>query len=233
MSEYFKFENNKRDFPYYKHNPELSKTAWFVLLLMVPVSFLVYTLLSEKSEIIGSLAFCLVLLIPLMYYSKWDFSLMFYKPTKSEIKLAFLLFIGYLIYATVVGEILEVLIHTPSVVGGDSAVVNLETFSSLIFSMMAEELVKFIPFMFFMRFIFKYSHNRKLSLIISMIIVLIFFGLLHYDPATTSLISILLIQGLGSIFELYGYIKTKNILVSYLSHLLTDGVIFLLILIGV
>lgn len=40
----------------------------------------------------------------------------------------------------------------------------------------------------------------------------------------------LLLQGLESLFELYGYIKTKNLLALYLSHLLTDTMIFILIL---
>ena len=102
----------------------------------------------------------------------------------------------------------------------------------LLFSMMGEELLKFIPLMFFMRLIYKFTSNRKLSLIISTIIVLTCFGLLHYDPQTSTIISTLLIQGLGSIFEIYGYIKTKNLFVPYISHLLTDGLIFIIILLG-
>ena len=94
------------------------------------------------------------------------------------------------------------------------------------------ELVKFIPLMFLMRFVYKYTSNRKLAIVVSTAIVLIFFGLLHYDPEVTPILSVLLIQGLGSIFELYGYIKTKNIFVPYLCHLLTDGLIFFMMLIG-
>lgn len=46
------------------------------------------------------------------------------------------------------------------------------------------------------------------------------------------LIYALFIQGFGSIFEFYGYIKTKNILVPFLCHLLTDEFIILLVLLG-
>lgn len=229
MSEFFKFEDTSRDFPYYRHNPKISKGTWVVLLLAIPVSFLVYAIFAIEHEMIGSILFVLVLLIPLMYFSNWDFSLIFHKPTKSEIRLAVLLFIGYMIYAIAVGEVLD-LIGQSSTVSGDYFGVNWEMLFSLVFSMLAEELVKFIPLMFFMRLLYKFTNNRKLSIVVSTAVILIFFGLLHYDPGITPIMSVLVIQGLGSIFELYGYIKTKNLFVPYLCHLLTDGFIFLLML---
>lgn len=232
MSEFFKFEDASRDFPYYKHNPQLSKTAWIVLLLSIPISFLVYGIVGIESEMIGSFLFAAILLIPLLHYSNWDLSLIIQKPTKNEIKLAIILFISYIIYAIVVGEFLGIISQAPTATS-DYLGVSWEMLFSLIFSMLAEELVKFIPLMFFMRFIYKFTYNRKLSVIISTIIILIYFGLLHYDPAATTILSVLAIQGAGSIFELYGYLKTKNLIVSYLCHLLTDGFIFLLILMGV
>ena len=231
MSEFFKFEDTSRDFPYYKHNPKLSKTAWIVLLASIPISFLVYGVVGIESEMIGSILFALTLLVPLMYFSNWDFSLLFHKPTKGEIKLAVLLFIGYLIYAIAVGEVLEV-IGQASTATGDYLGVTWEMLFALVFSMLAEELVKFIPLMLFMRIVYKYTNNRKLAIVVSTAIVLVFFGLLHYDPEVTPLLSVLVIQGFGSIFELYGYIKTKNVFVPYLCHLLTDAIIFLMMLIG-
>ena len=231
MSEFFRFEDTTRDLPYYRHNPRISKIAWIVLLILMPVSFLTYGIVAIDSEMIGSILFVVIMLIPLMYFSNWDFSLIFHKPTRSEIKLAVLLFIGYIIYALVIGEVLEV-IGQVSAVTGDYYDVNLEMLFSLIFSMMGEELIKFIPLMLFMRLVYKYTNNRKLSIIVSALIVLVFFGLLHYDPETTPLLSVIVIQGFGSIFELYGYIKTKNLFVPYLCHLFTDGFIFLIILLG-
>ena len=231
MSEFFKFEDTSRDFPYYRHNPKLSKTAWIVLLASIPISFLVYGVVGIESEMIGSILFALILLVPLMYFSNWDFSLLFHKPTKGEIKLAVLLCIGYLIYAIAVGEVLEV-IGQASTATGDYLGVTWEMLFALVFSMLAEELVKFIPLMLFMRIVYKYTNNRKLAIVVSTAIVLVFFGLLHYDPEVTPLLSVLVIQGFGSIFELYGYIKTKNMFVPYLCHLLTDGIIFLMMLIG-
>lgn len=227
--------DEERDFPYYKHNPQISKLGWAILILLLPISFIMqyifYTITG--TDIIGSAAFCLTLLIPLLYFSKWDYTLIFKKPTRNEIILAALMFAGYMIYATIVGNGLDIMGLSGIENGTVTSYITLDATIGLIFSMMGEELIKFIPLMFFMRLIYKYSENRKLSLAISTTIVLIMFGLIHYLPPENTLISVLLLQGLGSIFEMYGYIKTKNLFVPYISHILTDAVIFILILMGI
>lgn len=110
---------------------------------------------------------------------------------------------------------------------------NIISLVSLFFSMMGEELLKFIPLMFFMRVFFKYTNKRNLSFVSSMVIVLIFFAFLHFDPSSTSIASVLLLQGVGSLVEMYGYAKTKNIFVPYMSHLFTDAFSFILIMLGI
>jgi hypothetical protein len=91
-----------RDFPYYNHNPRMSKTGWAVLLVLIPVVLIIYFILSTRSELICGAIFCFGLLIPLLYFSNWDYKLIFHKPTKNEIILAVLLFIGYMIYSLVI-----------------------------------------------------------------------------------------------------------------------------------
>ena len=110
---------------------------------------------------------------------------------------------------------------------------NIISLVSLLFSMMGEELLKFIPLMFFMRVFFKYTNKRNLSFVSSMVIVLIFFAFLHFDPSSTSIASVLLLQGVGSLVEMYGYAKTKNLFVPYMSHLFTDAFSFILIMLGI
>lgn len=60
-----------------------------------------------------------------------------------------------------------------------------------------------------------------------MIVTMIAFGTAHAGTYGT-LLQVLLIQGLGSIFDLYAYIKTKNVLVSYIAHVLFDCIPFVL-----
>ena len=178
------------------------------------------------SSIFKALLSMLVLLIPLLYFLKWDDKAIFQKPKAKDVALAVALFVGYIIYALLMGVVLE----NFGLTGGeliDPAETTLMSIPPLFFSLMSEELIKFIPFMFFMRVVYKYSNNRKLSVILSMFIVMIFFAGLHALDFKMFIFAIF-IQGFGSIFEFIGYIKTKNILISYITHLCTDVFIFLL-----
>lgn len=216
-----------RDFPYYNNNPRISKGSWLILILSVIIGYLLSAMTSLFSELLGGIVFVGVILIPLLYLSDWDYSLIFKKPTKSEIILAVMLFVGYIIYAIIVDSGLQLI----GVVSADSQPmpVTVESIVALVFSMMGEELMKFVPLMFLMRVFYKFTQNRNMSLAVAVIIVMIVFGLLHY---TGEVITVLLIQGLGTIFEMYGYIKTKNLLVPYISHLLTDLLVFITIFLG-
>ena len=225
--------DESRDFPFYRHNPRISSGGWLLLILSVPVALLVYALVGFESEIIASVLFCLVMLIPLLYFSKWDYSLMFRKPTKNEIILAILMFAGYMIYALCLGSVLDMVgFGGVEASSAEEVGVTIQSTVGLLFSMMAEELLKFIPLMFLMRLVYKFTDNLKISVAVSTAIVLLGFGLLHYAPPTNTIVSVLLLQGLGSLFEMYGYLKTKNLFVPYISHLLTDAVMFIIILVG-
>lgn len=225
--------DESRDFPFYRHNPRISSGGWLLLILSVPVALLVYALVGFESEIIASVLFCLIMLIPLLYFSKWDYSLMFRKPTKNEIILAILMFAGYMIYALCLGSVLDMVgLGGVEASSAEEVGVTIQSTVGLLFSMMAEELLKFIPLMFLMRLVYKFTDNLKISIAVSTALVLLGFGLLHYAPPTNTIVSVLLLQGLGSLFEMYGYLKTKNLFVPYISHLLTDAVMFIIILVG-
>ena len=220
--------DNDRDFPYYNEIPRMSKIGWLVLLICIPVSYFASGVISGLSnDVIGSIFFLLILLVPLLYFSNWDYSLFFQKPTRNEFILAILMALAYFAYSTVFTLLLNAN-GIPDVTKADANVVAL---ISLVFSMMAEELIKFIPLMFLLRVFFKYTSNRRLSIMASSVITLIFFGLIHLEP-TVSIISVLVVQGAGSIFHLYVYLKTKNLFVSYLSHLMTDASVLILIMFG-
>ena len=226
--DYFKFENKDLDFPVYKKNPYIPKSGWIVLIIAMIVGFLMQGL--SGNEMIDSILFCFIVLVPLLYYLKWDFKALFQKPKAKEIGLAVALFAGYLIYSYTVGSVLDYFSLTgTSTLEGVS--ITWASIPPLLFSLMGEELIKLIPFLLFLRIFYKYSNNRKLSIVAAMLLVMVFFAMLHLMDLK-SLPSVLLMQGLGSIFEFYGYIKTKNVFISYITHLLTDVFIFALIVVG-
>lgn len=226
--DYFKFENNDLDFPIYKKNPHVSKLGWIALFFASIFGFLIQGLFD--SELVGAVLFVAAILIPLLYLLKWDYKAIFQKPKSKEVALAIALFVGYIIYAALMGTALDYfsMTSTPTV---DENTITAMSLIPLLFSLMGEELIKFIPFIFFLRLFYKYSNNRKLSIIASMVLVMVFFGFLHAMDVK-SIVGVLLLQGAGSIFEFYGYIKTKNILISYITHLFTDAFIFVLIILG-
>lgn len=224
--DWFKFENKDLDFPFYKKNPHVPKWGWIVLFITVTIGFLFQ---MGESMIMGAIGLCIEI-IPILYFLKWDYKAIFQKPSAKDIGLAVGLFVGYIIYAFVVGSLLEML-SIPSPVLIDETQTTIMSIPPLIFSLMGEELIKFIPFMFFLRIFYKFSDKRKFSVIASMLLVMAFFAYLHsFDPKY--FLFAFCVQGLGSIFEFFGYIKTKNILIGYITHLCTDVFIFALIIAG-
>jgi len=69
---------------------------------------------------------------------------------------------------------------------------------------------------------FKRTGKRKMSVVAAVIITLFIFGIAHFRAYNGSLVQILLIQGAGSIFALFCYMRSKNILTSYAMHFLQD-----------
>ncbi|WP_405267089.1 hypothetical protein [Methanobrevibacter sp.] len=225
-TDWFKFEDRDYDFPFYNKNPYIPKWGWIVLFFVFFIGFF----LSISDKIHFSILGCIVFIVPVLYFLKWDYKAIFRMPSRRDFVLIVALFAGYMIYALVVGSILEQVGIVSSGTVDPESIDVMSLFAS-IFSILGEEFIKFIPFMFFLRVIYKYSNNRKLSVIISVALIMVMFASIHaYDPIM--FIFALFIQGFGSIFEFYGYIKTKNIMVPYLTHLLTDEFIFIMLLLG-
>lgn len=224
----FKFEDEGYDFPFYNKNPYIPKWRWVVLF----VAFIVGTILAVITQKLPLIILgCIVFIVPLLYFLKWDYKAIFRVPSRKDLVLIVALFVGYIVYGMVMGMILKQFgIVSPGTMGSES--VTVMTLVTSIFSLMGEEFFKFIPFIFLLRVIYKFSNNRKLSVILSVAIIMVMFACFHaYNP--TMLIFALFVQGFGSIFEFYGYIKTKNLLVPYLTHLLTDEIIFIIALLGI
>ena len=223
---WFKFEDKDIDFPFYKKNPYIPKWGWIVLFIAFFFGF--FLTLTERVHV--AILCCIVFIVPVLYFLKWDYKAIFRMPSRKDIALAIALFIGYIIYALVMSTILGQFGIVSSGIVEISSVNIMKIFTS-VFTLMGEEFIKFIPFIFFLRVCYKYTNNRKLSVVISVALVMLMFAAMH-SYSTVMFIFALFIQGFGSIFEFIGYIKTKNILVSYITHLCTDVFIFSLVLLG-
>ena len=171
---WFKFENKDLDFPFYKKNPNVPKLGWIVLFIAMFIGLV----LSISSNILITIISSIIVIVPVLYFLKWDYKAIFQKLSLKDVALAFALCIGYFIYSFFMGDILQLFGISGAGLGGHVKI-TIMSFVSLIFPLMTEEFVKFIPFMFFLRLIYKYSDNRKLSVILSMIITMVFFALIH------------------------------------------------------
>ena len=99
----FKFEDKDFDFPIYNKNPYIPKWGWVVLF----VTFLIGTLLSLSSNILFTILGCIVYIVPVLYFLKWDYNSIFKRPSSKDILLVVALFIGYFVYAILMGMILK------------------------------------------------------------------------------------------------------------------------------
>lgn len=235
MSDFFKFENKEVDFPFYNGIPKLSSADWIILLLAVIIEIsLIVGVIQIPSvnilfdSIIYPVLYMVVLLIPILYVSKGNFRLIFRKPQKSDIPVVIICVVVYIIFTLAMAFVLNALgfnLAANSVGGeGISSIVILFT---ILVQLIGEELIKVIVFLLSMGLIYHIIQDRKISVIVSIAVACIVFGLVHLESYDGNIVQCLLVIGLGCVIHFYPYIKTKNIVNSYLTHLLIDLLLFL------
>ena len=210
-----------KDIPFYNNIPKLSKWDWTILTCSVLLLIGFLTIIPLPSEYL-SISFFLLGLLPALYICKGKYNIFFKKISLKDIKLIILLLIGTYIYNIVMGAILVRL--TGSIAGHSemNTVPSLIFVISMIIQIFGEEFFKIFLLLILMYLVYRFTNNYKSSIIIGLIGSMIIFGLCHYMAYNGRILQILLLQGFGSIFEYFAYIKTKNIWVSYLLHLLRD-----------
>ena len=224
MSRFFKFEETTSDIPFYNGEPKLSKLDW-MLLVMAEILFLIPIIFPiEMGDEVFSCYLCLVVLLPILYVSKGKWNLFFKKIKRSDIKLIIACTILPFVYSMAVIAVLEYLKISSNNPLANETHASLSVVILMAIQLLGEEFFKIILLILIMFLIYRFTENRKLSIVIAAIFTMMAFGSVHqsYGP----LIQVLLVQGLGSIFDLYAYIKTKNVLVSYLAHILFDFIPF-------
>ena len=224
MSEFFKFENENIDFPFYNGTPLLSTSDWLILLagVLVFIGLLFIPIPFDNNTI--SILLCLSLLIPIIYVLKGKFELIFRKLERKDIKLIVLCLIGYYIYTISIAILLDVLQMAPVENAVFGANMDLVFWISIFIQLLGEELYKLAVFLILMHLLYKFTNNRKISIICSAIVALLSFGLMHYNSYNGNLAQIIFVIGIGGLIYFYPYLKTKNILVAYIVHILIDGI---------
>lgn len=220
--DFFDFEDKSTDFPFYKENNVnekkskiimLSSLFLFIFMILGPVKF------YEGQE---QIILFLITLIPLLLLTKCNLSSFFRKLSLNDIRLIIVSYIGYKIYYLIVYGFFQITNYTTTSAESYFLNLNLLTVIVNLLQIFSEEIFRIFIFLILMYYLYKYTNNRKISIITSTVIMLIVFGLLHVNTYGYNIIQIMLFQGLGSIFEFAGYLKTKNLAIPILIHILIN-----------
>ena len=230
LKEEKQINNLKLDFPFYNDNPKIK--AWEILMLIVPaILFTIYTFLPVKFlGSFGAYVFCGVQLIVFLIVSRGKISLIVKKPKiRDFVRIVVTLILQYLfviIFNMILTFAFNAEFNSNSVLEMDMGV---SFWIAIIVQLFGEELYKIMLFLGILVIMNKLTKKRMLSIVIATIITLVCFAILH---ATTynNIVQILLFQGAATFFCMYNYLKTKNILTSYIQHFLLDAIPFILVM---
>lgn len=218
-NDFFKFEKNGIDFPFYNKYFPINNIKLIILLVafILPI-FIMF----GRVNVFHFGIFLLILgILAIGFAANWDFSSIYKKVHLSDFKIIILMIIAQAIFALFVSI-------TEFSMG--FKISNNHIFHSgnpamqiflLLFGLMGEELYKLCGFFAFSYIFYKITKNRKISISIAVILTLLIFGALHtiqYQNLFHSIVAI----GIASIFTMFCYLKTKNAWVSYICHVIYD-----------
>ena len=216
----FFWERKGMDFPLY--NDE-TMGLWQPILLIASAmgSLLALSFLPDVRSV---KAFTLFFgtLVPYLIVARGNIFTIIKKPRLGDLPLIIVMLVLTIAYGLGVGMVLV----KAGLGAQGNAVVN-ETHDAAFYGYMAlqlfgEEMVKLNIFLGVLILAFQRTGNRKMGIVIAIAVTLFVFGMAHYRAYNGAIVQILLIQGLGSIFDLFLYMRTKNILTSYAMHVLQD-----------
>lgn len=226
QSQYFEFEDKKQDFPYYKNGKLFSnKTGLillfsellFIILLFGPVKFQ-----SPQEELILFLA----MMIAFVIATDGKLGSLFKKPGLNDLKLVVLCVLGDLfllllivIIQTILNTVIPFDIINSTQSFGDYSSITILAFIASLFQIVSEELFRVIIFLIILYLMYRFTKDRKTSVIVSAFFSLLLFGLMHANTYG-NIGYCIAVMGFGTFFTLYPYLKTKNIVLSILVHII-------------
>lgn len=218
--ELFFWERPELDFPLY--DDETMGLWQPILLIGSAVAALLSLSFLPDSRIIKGTVLLLGPLVPYLIVARGNIFTIIKKPRLGDLILVPVTLILTIGYSLGMG----LLLYKLGFAIQGNAVYN-ETrdgvfFAFLFVQLFGEEMVKLNIFLGVLILAFKRTGNRKMSVVAAVIITLFIFGIAHFRAYNGSLVQILLIQGAGSIFALFCYMRSKNILTSYAMHFLQD-----------
>lgn len=244
-TDFFRWEDpGAGEFPYYRGSERLGLWGWALILLGVALGL---TADLTNNAIMGALphtkalqltvGILIILAVPgLPLLGVWlaagpRIRLLFRRLTGRNWALIVVLMVLTALWSAGMNKALGTLgqqsVADASVADGASGVAkNIGVFLELPFLIFGEALFVVLPFLAVLAlFTEVFKIPRKPAVIGAALIAGLAFGVYHFKAYDWHWAQMLISIGLGQIIVLFGYLKTKNVLVTYLAHLLLDWVI--------
>lgn len=233
-NDFFKFEDNDLDFPLYNGKPNASLMGWLLLLagfiLHIAFSLGLWNYIPgvQYWAILTPIVPTLILLIPLAYCCGGNLGLIFQIPKLKDMKVVFICIIAYFAFTLTVSMILRIfgIVGTPNPLGEVAVSAPGFVVILLVVSLVGEELFKLTSMLMVMAVVYRFTKDRKTSMIVGLSCCCVIFGLIHLSTYNYNVVQCLAMIGLGCAIHMFPYLKTKNLTNSYLTHLLMDLLIF-------
>lgn len=224
---YFFFENRDYDIPFYRNNPKLTQKNLIILLAgLIIAAATPFIIPIGQYHIPKAIIITLATLIPVAYTLKGNLETIFRAPTTRDILPIIFGVIFYMALSILASSTLAAL-GVPTITDKSLSPELSISLLIMIIQLLGEELLKFIAFVIAMTYAYKHT-SRKNSIIIGIIVSQLLFALFHIPAYGLNIIHLLVSIGLVSSILPIIYLRTKNITVTYITHLLIDVVPVLL-----
>ena len=181
--------------------------------------FLIMTFIPIDHHIKSVLYFVVGIAVAL-FITKGKLNLLFKKPKLADIKTILISVIAYFVLNGLIHNIVSLIPHHQDA-GVNVALTNIPLLVVTALQIFGEEVFRFMPFILVAYFVYKFTQNRKHAVLLGAVASLIIFGALHTSTYGSFLFAVVGIT-IPAIALAYSYLKTKNIFVSYLVHLIID-----------
>ena len=222
------------DFPFYNENPKIE--IWGILILAAAVIYITLSIFLEFQypRYVGPIVFCAVPLAAFLIAARGRMSLIVKKFKAMDFVRIVVTLILQFAFTLSIGVIRTLVFHTkPTPNSIMDADMDASFWLQILVQLFGEELYKLLIFLVILILIYKLTQKRTLSVVAATVITLLCFALAHATSYDFKWGQILINQGVATFFCMYNYLKSKNILTSYLQHVLLDAIPFIMAMAGV
>lgn len=235
-------EDPDKDFPFYNGKPiKISASKWAIIIAFLIFGFILLTKMNlpfipfKVNEFLQTISLPLFAVLGL-YLTIGSYIKKFFRPLHKKDILTIIVFA---ILSLIVSSALSAIVGALSggvkanpaaaVHGGADALPQFlwSRFLTII-QLFGEEFMALIPFLACLTFFYHQNpHKRKRAVWLALICSSLIFGLLHLPTYQWDFVQCIFVIGLGRVIDSLAYVKTKNLLVTYIAHVIYDLAIYI------